>query len=113
GFSSSDRVLVAFGFHLSPAGAMFEAACLALGAVVLPAGVGNKDAQLRACHDLGVTAFIGPPSYLNALLEEAEAAGHPLGLQRAFVTAEPLPPSLRSALAERVPVVRQGFGTAE
>jgi phenylacetate-CoA ligase len=113
GFGPEDRVLVAFGFHLSPAGAMFEAACLALGATVLPAGIGSKEAQVRACVDLEVSAFIGPPSYLNALFESADEVGTPLTIQRAFVTAEPLPPSLRARLAERVGTVRQGYGTAE
>jgi phenylacetate-CoA ligase len=113
GFSSDDVVLVAFGFHLSPAGAMFEAACVALGATVLPAGVGSKDLQVRACHDLDVTAYIGPPSYLKALLDAADEAGVELAIARAFVTAEPLPPSLRSLLEARVAVIRQGYGTAE
>lgn len=113
GFGPDDRVLVAFGFHLSPAGAMFEAACLALGATVLPGGVGSKEAQVRACLDLEVSAFIGPPSYLNALLDAATEAGTPLPLARAFVTAEPLPGALRARLEEQVGTVRQGYGTAE
>lgn len=113
GFGGDDVVLVAFGFHLSPAGAMFEAACAALGATVLPAGIGSKDLQVRACADLGVSAYIGPPSYLKALLDAADVAGAELAIGRAFVTAEPLPPSLRALLEARVPVVRQGYGTAE
>jgi phenylacetate-CoA ligase len=113
GFGPDDRVLVAFGFHLSPAGAMFEAACLALGATVLPAGIGSKEAQVRACADLEVSAFVGPPSYLNALFASADETGTQLQIERAFVTAEPLPPSLRSRLQERVGTVRQGYGTAE
>jgi phenylacetate-CoA ligase len=113
GFGPDDRVLIAFGFHLSPAGAMFEAACLELGATVLPAGVGSKQAQVRACADLSISAFIGPPSYLNALFETADEVEVELRIERAFVTAEPLPPSLRSVLEERVGTVRQGYGTAE
>jgi phenylacetate-CoA ligase len=113
GFSTADRVLVAFGFHLSPAGAMFEAACLELGATVLPAGVGNKEAQVRACRDLAITAYIGPPSYLKALLDAAEQEDVTLSIERAFVTAEPLPPSLRELLETQVTTVRQGYGTAE
>lgn len=113
GFGPDDRVLVTFGFHLSPAGAMFESACVALGAAVLPAGVGSKELQVRACADLGVTAYVGTPSYLKALLDTASEGGHELTFARAFVTAEPLPPSLRAWLEERVPVVRQGYGTAE
>ena len=113
GIGAEDRVLVAFGYHLSPAGAMFEDACLAVGATVVPGGVGNKDLQVAACVDLAVTAYVGPPSYLKALFEAAEAAGEELSVRRALVSAEPLPPSLRAWLQERVPVVRQAYGTAE
>jgi phenylacetate-CoA ligase len=113
GFGPGDLVLNAFGYHLSPAGAMFEQAARTVGARVVPAGVGNLDLQVQACRDLVVTAYIGLPSYLKALLEKAEAQDASLRIERAFVTAEPLPPSLRSWLMERVPVVRQGYGTAE
>jgi phenylacetate-CoA ligase len=93
---------------------MFEQALFALGATVVPAGVGSKDLQARACRDLGVTAYVGLPSYLKALLEQAEELGlPPERLERAFVIAEPLPASLRAWLEERVPIVRQGYGTAE
>lgn len=115
GFTEGDVVFNAFAYHLTPAGAMFEAACHALGGTVVPGGVGNLDLQARACLDLGVSAYIGLPSYLNALLEKADEVDLPgsLGFTRAFVTAEPLPPSLRDRLSERVATVRQGYGTAE
>ena len=115
GFGADDLVLNAFGYHLSPAGAMFEEGARALGARVVPGGVGNIDLQLEACVALGVTSYVGLPSYLNSLLERAEERGiaDELRIVRAFVTAEPLPPSLREALSRRVPVVRQGYGTAE
>jgi len=114
GFGADDLVLNCFGYHLSPAGVMFEEGARALGCRVIPAGVGNFDLAVRAARDLGATAYIGLPSYLKALLEKAEdAGGPPLRFQRALVTAEPLPPSLRSWLQERVPVVRQMYGTAE
>jgi phenylacetate-CoA ligase len=113
GFGPEDVVLNAFGYHLSPAGAMFEQAARSIGARVVPGGVGNLDLQVQACRDVPVTAYIGLPSYLKALLEKAEEEGPPLAVSRAFVTAEPLPPSLRDWLTERVPVVRQGYGTAE
>lgn len=114
GFGPDDIVLNAFGYHLSPAGAMFEEAVFALGGTVVPAGVGNLALQARACRDLRVTAFIGLPSYLKALLDKATELGLEAGwaLERAFVTAEPLPPTLRAWLEERL-VVRQGYGTAE
>jgi phenylacetate-CoA ligase len=117
GFSPRDVVLNAFGYHLSPAGAMFEQGAFVLGCTVLPGGVGNLDLQARACLDLGVTAFIGLPSYLKALIGALESTAAERdgshALERAFVTAEPLPASLRSWLRERVSVVRQGYGTAE
>jgi phenylacetate-coenzyme A ligase PaaK-like adenylate-forming protein len=115
GFGAADSVLNAAGYHLTPLGAMFEEAVFVLGGTVLPGGVGNLDLQVQACADLGVTAYVGLPSYLKALLEKADELGvaGSLRLERAFVAAEPLPPSLRSWLEERVPVVRQGYGTAE
>ncbi|HEY4409526.1 MAG TPA: phenylacetate--CoA ligase family protein [Acidimicrobiia bacterium] len=114
GFGPADTVLNCFGYHLSPAGVMFEEAARALGCRVVPAGVGNFDLAVRAARDLAATAYIGLPSYLKALLEKAEElGGGPLSFERAMVTAEPLPPSLRAWLEERIPVVRQMYGTAE
>lgn len=115
GLGADDVVLNTSGYHLTPLGAMFEEAVRALGGTVVPAGVGNLDLQVRACVDLGATAYIGLPSYLKALLDKAGELGvsGALRLERAFVTAEPLPPSLRELVEQRVPVVRQGYGTAE
>src|SRR5690606_37925254 len=66
--------------------------------------------------DLGVTAYTGLPSYLKALVERYDEAGLPARrwrLERALVTAEPLPDSLRAVLVERVPQVRMAYGTGE
>ena len=116
GFGPDDLVLNAFGYHLTPAGAMLEQAAFTLGARVVPGGVGSLELQARACRDLAITAYVGLPSYLKALLERADELGlDPAGwaLERAFVSAEPLPPSLRAWLEERLAVVQQGYGTAE
>lgn len=113
GFTADDVVLNAFGYHLSPAGVMFEEGARTVGCSVIPGGIGNTELQVRAARDAGATAYTGLPSYLKALLEKAEQAGSPLRLQKAIVGAEPLPPSLRAWLSERVPVVRQMYGTAE
>lgn len=109
GFGEGQLVLNAFAYHLSPAGAMFEEGLRAVGCTVVPGGVGGADLQATAIRDLGVTGFVGLPSYLKALLERHDD----LRLERAFVTAEPLPPALRAWLRERVGVVRQAYGTAE
>ncbi len=116
GMGAEDLVLNCFAYHLSPAGAMFEEAALALGARVLPGGIGNQDLQARAVSDLGVTAYTGLPSYLKAILDRYDELGLPRErwrLHRALVTAEPLPDSLRALLRERVPTVLMAYGTAE
>ena len=116
GIGADDTVLNCFGYHLSPAGAMFEEGCLAIGARVLPGGIGTQDLQARAIADLGVTAYTGLPSYLKALVDRFDELGLDRDrwrLERALVTAEPLPDSLRALLEERVPVVRMAYGTAE
>ncbi len=113
GFRAGDVVLNAFGYHLTPAGAMFEEGLWAVGCAVIPGGVGNQDQQVQALHTLGVSGYVGLPSYLKALLDKAEEMSLLLKLEKAFVTAEPLPPSLRSNLNERGVTVRQGYGTAE
>ncbi len=116
GMGADDLVLNCFGYHLSPAGAMFEEAALALGARVLPGGIGNQDLQARAIADLGVTAYTGLPSYLKAIIDRYDELGLPRDrwrLQRALVTAEPLPDSLRALLRERVPTVLMAYGTAD
>jgi len=116
GIGADDLVLNCFSYHLSPAGAMFDEACRALGATVVPAGVGMQEVQAQVIADLGVTAYVGLPSYLAALVSTYDAAGldrSRWGLVKALVTAEPLPPELRSSLEERVPTVRMAYGTAE
>ena len=117
GFGPGDIVLNAFSYHLTPAGAMFEQGARALGCTVVPAGVGNQAQQIEALAALGVTAYIGLPSYLKALLEQARDRGHDphtWQLTKAFVTAEPLPPSLRALLEDEYGItVFQGYGTAE
>ncbi len=114
GFGPEDVVINAFGYHLTPAGAMFEEGLRAVGCTVIPGGVGQQELQIQAMHALGVTGYVGLPSYLLALLKKAEEMGLTLQVRKAFVTAEPLPDSLREALHQRgVEVVRQGYGTAE
>lgn len=113
GFQPGEVVLNAFGYHLTPAGAMFEEGLWAVGCTVIPGGVGNQESQVRILHDLEVTGYTGLPSYLKALLDKANELGLSPKLNKAFVTAEPLPPSLRAALNEQGVTVRQGYGTAE
>lgn len=116
GVGPADTVLNCFGYHLSPAGAMMEEGARAVGARVLPGGIGNQDLQVRAIADLGITAYTGLPSYLLVLVERYDEAGlarERWRLDRAMVTAEPLPDSLRELLTDRVGTVRMAYGTGE
>lgn len=114
GFAPGDVVMNCFGYHLTPAGAMFEEGLWAAGCAVIPGGIGNQEQQVRVLHDLEVVGYVGLPSYLKALIEKAEALGLESFVRKAFFTAEPLPPSLRAWLNEHgVTIARQGYGTAE
>lgn len=114
GFAPGDVVINCFGYHLTPAGAMFEEGLWAVGCAVIPGGIGSQEGQARLLHDLKVSGYVGLPSYLKTLIEKVEQLGCQHTIQKAFFTAEPLPPSLRVWLNEHgVAVARQGYGTAE
>lgn len=116
GLRPGDIVLNCFGYHLSPAGAMFDEGIVAAGGTVLPAGIGNQQLQVQAIRDLGIRGYVGLPSYLKALIDLFEADGgtpEDMPLQYAVVTAEPLPDSLRETLQTWVPQVRMAYGSAE
>ncbi|MEZ4641148.1 MAG: AMP-binding protein [Chloroflexota bacterium] len=113
GFTAGDVALNAFSYHLTPAGASLEAGLRALGCVVIPGGIGNQEQQIEAMAAFGAVGYVGLPSYLKALLDKAAALGISLSLTKAFVLAEPLPPSLREELHAHGIAVFQGYGTAE
>ncbi|HJR37130.1 MAG TPA: AMP-binding protein [Nocardioidaceae bacterium] len=116
GIGAGDVVLNCFSYHLSPAGAMFDEACRAVGATVVPGGVGAADVQAQVVADLGVTAYIGLPSYLAGLFERFDGLTVDQDrwrITKALVTAEPLPDPLRAQLTTRVPTVLMAYGTAE
>lgn len=118
GFQAGDVVLNALSYHLVPAGLLLDQALVGLGCTVVPGGVGNSDLQLKMMADLGVTGYVGTPSFLMSLIQKAEENGRPFSehfkLRRALVTAEPLPPSLRQTLTEQYGLtVGNGYATAE
>ena len=113
GLGSTDIVQNCFGYHLTPAGMMFESACRAVGAAVLPAGTGQTELQVRASADIGTTAYAGTPDYLKVILEKADEMGETLSLTRALVSGGALFPSLRAAYAERGIATLQCYATAD
>ncbi|MGX0877759.1 phenylacetate-CoA ligase [Roseovarius sp. MBR-154] len=113
GVGRGDIVQNCFGYHLTPAGMIFENGARAVGAAVLPAGTGQTELQARAAHDVGVTAYAGTPDYLKVILDKAEEMGLPLKITKAAVGGGALFPSLRAEYAERGIQCLQCYATAD
>lgn len=113
GLGSSDILQNCFGYHLTPAGMMFESAARAVGAAVLPAGTGQTELQVRAAADISTTAYAGTPDYLKVILEKADEMGEQLALTRALVSGGALFPSLRQGYADRGIATLQCYATAD
>jgi len=118
GFAAGDVVINAFSYHLIPTGLVVDQILAQTGVTVIPAGVGNAELQLKMMLDLGVTGYIGTPSWLMALIEKAEEKGLDFrgrfSLRKALVSAEPLPPPLRQTFVEKYGLsVTNVYGTAE
>ncbi|MEM7441543.1 MAG: AMP-binding protein, partial [Pseudomonadota bacterium] len=113
GIRSDDVAQNCFSYHLTPAGMMFENACAAIGATVIPAGTGQTDMQVAAAHTLGATAYIGTPDYLKIILDRANEEGVELGIKKASVGGGALFPSLRQEYLDRGITCVQGYGTAD
>ncbi len=113
GLGAGDILLNTFGYHLTPAGLMFDDAGRAAGAAVIPAGGGNTDQIVQAMRAYRPTAYAGTADYLNILLKAADAAGVPVAITRAFLSGAAVTPGLRAAFTDRGIGVFELYGTAE
>jgi len=113
GIGAGDIVQNCFGYHLTPAGIMFETGARAVGATVLPAGTGQTELQARAAADIGTTAYAGTPDYLKIILEKADEMGLSLSITKAAVSGGALFPSLREWYADRGITCLQCYATAD
>ena len=113
GIGPADTVQNCFGYHLTPAGAMFESGARAVGARVLPAGTGQTELQVQAAAAVGATAYAGTPDYLKVILERADEMGVSLGFSKAAVSGGALFPSLRDWYAGRGIRCLQTYATAD
>ena len=114
GFREGDLVHNTFSYHFTPAGAMIESGCHALGCTVFPAGIGQTEQQVEAIAAIRPTAYAGTPSFLKVLFEKAGETGADVSsLVKAEVGGEALPPSLRAELKEHGVTVSQLYATAD
>lgn len=114
GFRKEDLVHNCFSYHLTPAGAMADSGCHALGCAVIPAGVGQTELQVQTINDLQPTAYIGTPSFLKIILEKADELGVDVSsINKALVSGEAFPPSTRAFFEERGIQASQCYATAD
>lgn len=113
GIGQGDIVQNCFGYHLTPAGMIFENGARAVGATVVPAGTGQTELQARAAHDIGVTAYAGTPDFLKVILDKADQMGLSLKITKAAVGGGALFPSLRQEYADRGILCLQNYATAD
>lgn len=113
GVGQGDIVQNCFGYHLTPAGMMFESGARAVDAAVLPAGTGQTELQVRAAVDISTTCYAGTPDFLKVILDRADEMGEVLSFTKAVVGGGALFPSLRQMYADRGIVTRQCYATAD
>ena len=114
GFRSGDLLHNCFAYHFTPAGAMVEAGGHALGCTVFAAGPGQLEGQVQAIADLQPDGYVGTPSFLKLILDKADELGVQVAsLNKALVSGEYLPPSLRETFAARGIKVLQCYATAD
>ncbi len=113
GIGARDIVQNCFGYHLTPAGMIFENGARAVNAAVVPAGVGQTELQVRAASDIGTTAYAGTPDYLKVIWDKADELGFKLGITKAAVGGGALFPSLRQEYADRGVLCLQNYATAD
>ncbi|MCX5850201.1 MAG: AMP-binding protein [Deltaproteobacteria bacterium] len=99
GIGPQDIALNAFSYHLVAAGLTFHNGLRKVGATVVPSGASSSQIQVQLIKDLKVTAYVGTPSFLMAIINKAKEMGHDFkkdfGVKKACFAAEPLLPDLR------------------
>lgn len=113
GIGAGDIVQNCFGYHLTPAGMIFENGARTVGAAVIPAGTGQTELQAQAAHDIGATAYAGTPDYLKVILDKADEMGLTLQIAKAAVSGGALFPSLRQEYADRGITCLQCYAIAD
>ena len=114
GIGKGDIVQNCFSYHFTPAGMLSEQGILAVGATVFPAGTGQTELQARAASEIGVTAYIGVPDFLQIILDKGDELGLDLSkIKKALVGGGPLFPKTRQNYKDRDIICLQNYGTAD
>ncbi len=99
GIGPKDIALNAFSYHLVAAGLTFHNGLRKVGATVVPSGTSSSQIQVQLIKDLKVTAYVGTPSFLMAMITKAREIGFDFKkdfcVKKACFAAEPLFPDMR------------------
>lgn len=102
GFRKGDVAINSFTYHMSPAGILMHEAIKDCGTTVIPMGIGHTEIQVKTMLDLKVTGFVGTPSFLMAVIKQAEDMGYDFrkdfATKKAWFTGEMLATSIRETL---------------
>lgn len=74
GVGAGDRILNTWSYHLVPAGLLFDEAARAVGATVIPGGVGNSALQAQVIVETGVTGICASTSFFLMLADAVIAS---------------------------------------
>lgn len=118
GIGPSDIALNAFSYHLVAAGLTFHNGLRRVGATVVPSGTSSSQIQVQLIKDLKVTAYVGTPSFLSAIIAKAGEMGFnfkkDFRLKKACFAAEPLFPDMRRSFENEYGIdTYQMYGATE
>jgi phenylacetate-CoA ligase len=118
GIGPSDIALNAFSYHLVAAGLTFHTGLRKVGATVVPSGASSSQIQVQLIKDLQVTAYVGTPSFLMAIITKVKEMGYDFKkdflVKKACFAAEPLLPDLRRAFENEYGIdTYQMYGATE
>ncbi|MGB1261454.1 MAG: phenylacetate--CoA ligase family protein [Cognaticolwellia sp.] len=114
GFVAGDMVQNCLSYHLTPGGFMLDSGAQAVGCSVIPAGPGQTEQQLDIIEDLKPQGYCGTPSFLKILLAKAKQQGRDVSsLNKALVTGEALPQTLRDEFTHAGIDVLQAYASAD
>jgi len=104
GIGPGDVAINAFSYHLVAAGLTFHNGLRRVGATVVPSGTSSSQIQVQLIKDLKVTAYVGTPSFLKAIIDKSREMGFDFKkdfrVKKACFAAEPLLPDLRRSFED-------------
>ena len=114
GLTSDDLVDQTTMYNWVIAATALDRALLKLGCGVVPGGVGQSERHIEVIKQLGITAIVAFPTFLEHVLEQASTSGHRLPLKKAAVMGELRDPQAKQRMHDTYGLtVREFYGVAD